>query len=270
MTQKQPLSFVQSTFRHGRTPYSVSRMEPAMAICGAQDWPRGWGTEAMGYVRSRVNPAKEKLTFASALSWVGRMVVPVLALAVALISAFTFSNEPSTLFDGLAFGGETLPSAWLTQGHLLLCLSFLVINLTNRAYGPGFTLAQVAITWALLGALAFWLLPSVEAVFATGPLPSTGMVISFVAALALGQLLAIAAFDATRGPQWWTAPLWSGIIGMGGFVVVFYLVQMGANPAWFGQMGVDLVVKFALAVAMLAPYYLLRKTIRPQPGYNGA
>ncbi len=232
----------------------------------------------MGYnvVKSRTTPVKQSLTIGSVLGWLGRMILPVSLLALSLILAYSFLPVNSTLLDGL-FPTDPLPGSWLTQGHVLVCLSFLVIHLTNRAYGPNFAAAQVILTWSLLGAGAYWLLAAAQPETQAGVpsawlsgLPDASTIATFVVALGIGQLVSVLTFDLTRGPRWWTAPLWGSAIGMAAFVAIFYLARTGIEPNWLARFGVDLSLKLAMAAFLLVPYYLLRTAIRPQPGYGGA
>ena len=155
---QEPLYFVTSSVRNGRTPYSVSRLEPEV-IAEAEDWPRGWGAEDMGYhvIKSRAAPEQEGLTAEKVFAFIGRMVTPVISLSLALIAALLFGAEPNYLFDAFSTAPEeALPSTWLTDGHFLICLSFLMIALTNRAFGAAFTTAQVFITWTILTGIVLW------------------------------------------------------------------------------------------------------------------
>ncbi len=267
-------SSVQTTYRRGVSPYSISRASAAVAK-GEEAWPRGWGTNGamVTTVKSRTTPAKQKFTVQGALSATMRMVLPVLALTLAMLAAYMTSGEPTTFFDGL-IGGQApaeRPSAWLTQGHLIVCLGFLVINLTNRAYGPNFAAAQVAITWALLGGAASFLLGADSGLPTGTAVPDSGIIASFVFALVVGQLAAVLIFDLTRGPRWWTAPLWSALVGSLVFIAIFRLTAgVQGEGAWLTVFGTDLFVKTVMAIAMLVPYYILRPFIKPQPGFNGA
>lgn len=270
--EHEPTYFVQSTFRDGRTPYRVDRLEPVLTA-NAEDWPRGWGTATMGYttIKSRVTPAQERLTIGRVFGWVSQMFMPVVTLGLTLILAHAFSGEPSFVFDGTFSGSDgALASTWLTQGHFLICLSFLILALTNRAHGSVFTMVQLALTWAILGGVAWWMGGELASLQATGPIPGFGTSATFISALIVGQGLSVLAFDLTRGPKWWTAPLWGYLMGMVSFVLIFYLWRMGAEPDWMHRLTTDLTVKLVMLGLMLIPYYLLRSTIRPKPGYGGA
>ncbi len=227
----------------------------------------------MGYrvIRSRINPAKSAPSTLGTFKILVRMIFPLCALSLVMLASYTTLGEPSAFLDGL-LGGTEKPSDWLGQGHWILCLSFLVLNLTNRAYGPSFTTTLVFVSWIVLGAVGFYMVNELGPDgLPGGTLPSARVLSAFVVALFLGHLAGVMMFDLTRGPRWYAAPWWGAAGGAALFVILYYgIAHAGTDHPWLNRMGVDLVVKLIMALFMLLPYMALRAAVRPQPGFGGA
>lgn len=219
-----------------------------------------------------IRPAKPKLSFWSVLRALARLVIPVLALMAVYVAAFMLLDEYVTAFD--VFPQEKWflnPGYWLSVGHLVLPLAWLALSLTNRRYGEGYALAQLVITWTIIGVFAYGAYQMMESGFPISPLPSRRVSLAFLFAIILGQIVGIYVFDRTRGRTWWGAPLFSALWGQTVFVLLYYtLAHIGMNDPWQNFMLMDLAIKVAASFLMLIPYAAVRGLIRPAPGYGGA
>jgi len=219
-----------------------------------------------------IRPAKPKLTFWTIARALMRLVVPVLALLAVYVAAYVLLDEYVTAFD--VFPAEKWflnPGYWLTVGHLVLPLAWLVSSLTNRRFGEGYALAQLIVTWTIIGLFAYGAYQMMEGGLPTSPLPTRRVSLAFVFAIILGQIVGIYVFDRTRGRTWWGAPLFSALWGQTVFVLLFYtLAYIGMSDPWPNFMLMDLAIKVATSFLILIPYAALRGFIRPMPGYGGA
>lgn len=219
-----------------------------------------------------IRPAKPKITFWGAIRVLLRLVIPVAALLAVYVASYVLLDEYITEFD--VFPAEKWflnPGYWLTAGHLVLPLAFLVSNITNRRYGEGYALAQLFVTWAVIGFFVYGTYQMVEGGFPVSPLPSRRVCLAFLFAILMGQIVGIYVFDRTRGRTWWGAPLFAALWGQTVFVLLYYsLSHLGMTDPWPNFMLMDLGIKVAAAFLMLIPYAALRTFIRPLPGYGGA
>jgi uncharacterized PurR-regulated membrane protein YhhQ (DUF165 family) len=200
-----------------------------------------------------------------------RLAFPVLAYAVAMAAAWELRNIPADWFDAWAeLPGIGRPSLWMTQGHVLLPVAFLLSSLVNRRYGPDYAVAHILIGWALLALFAVACLYRVDPRLPVLDLPPLLDAAAFVGAIVVAHMVAILVFDRIRGVVWWHAPLYSALWGGIVFVLIYYaLVHPGGEALWMNRMALDAGVKAAMAFVMLAPYYLMRPIVRPMPGYGG-
>jgi uncharacterized PurR-regulated membrane protein YhhQ (DUF165 family) len=142
-------------------------------------------------------------------------------------------------------------NAWLTWGALTYPLSFLVTDLTNRAFGPARARQVVYVGFALGVTLSIWL-ADWRIAAASGT--------AFVA----GQLLDITVFDRFRRAAWWQAPLIGSVLGSIVDTALFFsLAFAGTEVPWVTLALGDLLVKLALAVFFLAPFRALMGRIVP-------
>jgi len=219
-----------------------------------------------------IRPAKPKVTLWTVIRAILRLIVPVVVLIAVYVAAYLNLNSAVTAFD--VFPDEKWflnPGYWLTTGHLILPLAFLVSNLTNRRYGDGYALAQLVIAWLIIGGLLYLLMQMMGGALPASPLPNRRLSLSFLLAIMVGQTVGIYVFDRTRGRTWWGAPLFSALWGQTAFILLFYtLAYIGMSDPWTNFMLMDLAIKVAAAFLMLIPYHLLRGVIRPLPGYGGA
>jgi len=144
-------------------------------------------------------------------------------------------------------------NAWLTWGALTYPLSFLVTDLTNRAFGPGparrVVYAGFAVAVALSIFLATWRIAA-----ASGT------------AFLLAQLLDIAIFDRLRRAAWWRAPFVSSIMASAVDTALFFtLAFAGTGLPWVTWGLGDFGVKLLMAMLLLAPFRVLMGFVVARP-----
>ncbi len=131
---------------------------------------------------------------------------------------------------------------WLTWGALTYPVAFLVTDLTNRTLGAASARRVVQVGFAVAVVLS--------AMLAT-PRIAAASGIAFLAA----QLLDIHVFDRLRARAWWQPPLASSVVGSGVDTGLFFsLAFIGTGVPWVTLAAGDLLVKLALALAMLLPF----------------
>jgi uncharacterized PurR-regulated membrane protein YhhQ (DUF165 family) len=190
-----------------------------------------------------------------------RLVLPVLLLLSIMSASYMYGDIRIP---------EISIAPWLTLGHALLVLPFFAVMLTNRRYGPAYALAQVVVAMGIIGSATVASAADVASLVPTVAAVPERVVIAFACAFFVANFTAIVAFDAARGPRWWTAPLFGSIAAALFFAVVFYPAAfLGTTVDWTGQMTVHGGVLAGAGVAMLLPYWMLRATVPPLPGYNG-
>jgi uncharacterized PurR-regulated membrane protein YhhQ (DUF165 family) len=193
-----------------------------------------------------------------------RLVLPVLLLIVCGAAAFSYSHTPARWTAMTGIDGKPL-----ALGLVLMPVTFFAVHLTNRRYGAGYATAQILIAWLVVAAT----LPlSVRYLgqFTGGILPSLREAGGFGGALLVAQLLAAWTFDRIRGPRWWTAPLMGSLVGGIALTLIGYpAAYSGTDIAWTGPMWSYLALTAALSVALLIPYWMLRRAVPPTSGFNG-
>ena len=201
-----------------------------------------------------------------------RLIVPVLALSTAFLSAYFLREMPVAEGRYLAtFDTRLDASAWLTWGLVVLPGVFFILNLTSRRYGPALTLTAALVAWVLIGGALFWALRDgiiVDFEREIAPYPEAA---AFVGAMALAQLVNILTFDWVRGIPWWKAPFLAALIGGIAFSTAF---NMRPTAPWDDGMVARLIVEgslyFSWALLQLLPTGMMRRTLRPLPGFGGA
>jgi uncharacterized PurR-regulated membrane protein YhhQ (DUF165 family) len=191
-----------------------------------------------------------------------RLVIPVALLLITGAAAFLYSNIAVTWITG---PNDT----WLTMGQVLLPVTFLAVHLTNRRYGPVYAAAQVVAGW-IVGALAFQAMHTQLAALANVALPGGREVMGFGLGLLLAQLSAVFVFDRTRGPRWWSGPLFASLWGAMVLCFVAYpAAYAGTATEWVNHMFVNLWLAAGMGVALLIPYWAFRPIVQPLSGFNG-
>ena len=203
-----------------------------------------------------------------------RLTLPVLASVATLVLAWELRATPLTLLDGIlspADQPELYPSQWLSVGHAIVPVVFLLTNLVNRRYGEHFAIAHVIASWSCAAVLALAMIYRIDPDLpAAGAMPTVRVAAAFLAAMMLGQLAGVYVFDRTRGVVWWNAPFYSAITSSFVAVLLFYVVgYAGGDWIWLNHMTIDVGVKAAMSFALLAPYLLLRPIVRPLGGLGG-
>lgn len=192
------------------------------------------------------------------LGGLARLMLPVALLLVVGAACAMYSDLPA---EGLGtFAGKPL-----SLGLALLPVTFFVIHLTNRCYGAGTALGQVALAWLLAVAALPIVLPMVAL-----PEPDVRIVAAFAAGLFFSQLVAVGLFDLLRGPAWWTAPFFASLIGGAVLcLIAFPAAFAGTGSSWSDEMLGFMAFCAGAALLLLVPYGLLRGLLPPRPGFGG-
>ncbi|RUT29429.1 VUT family protein [Arsenicitalea aurantiaca] len=200
-----------------------------------------------------------------------RFAVAIAAM-VAVVSASNFLVQfpvEATL------GGVDLAEI-LTWGAFTYPVAFLVTDLTNRHFGPARARLVVLAGFSVAVLISIWL-------------ASPRIAIASGSAFLLAQLLDVSVFDRLRHGRWWQAPLISSFLGSVLDTVLFFSIAFAARfsvldtgfgledgslpfpvpllgfgpevPLWVSLALGDFLVKMAVAVALLAPYKLLRRLV---------
>ncbi len=189
-----------------------------------------------------------------------RLLVPVLLLLTLLLAVYLYADAVVVPRMPLFAGAS------LTIADLVLPGCWTIIHLTNRRYGPTPSFIQLAAALALAGLIALINPGDIDHWLPVLPALSLRAVLAFFAAFAVANFVAIIAFDAARGPRWFSAPLAGSAVATFIYAGLYY-------PLAFGGIGGDALVHFLIwlwegAVLML-PYYMLRPAMRPLNGMNG-
>lgn len=201
-----------------------------------------------------------------------RLVIPTAALFGVLALAYVGSTKFVTQFD--MFPPEQWylnPGYWMTFGHLALPLIFLVLNLVNRRHGPGVTIMSIVLSWVLVAGVFSWAVFTYGLNAVEGRLASLGVAATFFGALFAGQLASVYLFDQVRGIPWWRAPFYGALIGGLVFAGLFYgQTAYGSDEPWANRLVLMGGLYAGAAFVNVFIYYLLRRLIRPLPGFGGA
>lgn len=189
-----------------------------------------------------------------------RTFLPVFALAGLLVVLQHLLGQPLAIF-------ADSQGAWFTWSHALLALAFVAIQLTNRRYGPDYAFAQIILSLGLCGAILY---VQPQQSLPAPSMPTVRESMAFIIAFLASGFLSVIAFDVTRGAQWWRAPLIGYIVAGASFVLLFYpAAYAGSGVYWCEHMRIHAGVLILAAVAGLLPYWLLRSSVPPLPGFGG-
>lgn len=193
-----------------------------------------------------------------------------------IVIAFAWDQRvvPLTLFDSALNPLDRpvlAPSNWLSIGHAVLPLVFLLTNLVNRRYGEDTAAGFVLFAWGAVALIAIAMmyryLPNI---LVPHELPSLRVATAFFGSAVIAQLVGVYVFDGARGVVWWKAPLYSALATSFVLAFLFYPVAFaGADAAWINHMSIDAGVKAAMSFALLLPYLALRPLVRPLGGFGG-
>jgi uncharacterized PurR-regulated membrane protein YhhQ (DUF165 family) len=132
---------------------------------------------------------------------------------------------------------------WLTWGAFTYPLSFLVTDLSNRAFGPA-RARQVVLVGFVLGVALSVLVPA-----------GARIAVASGTAFLVAQLLDVLIFDRMRRLAWWQAPLASSLTASAVDTALFFsLAFAGTGLPWVTWGMGDYAAKLAMAGALLLPY----------------
>ena len=167
----------------------------------------------------------------------------------------------SLLLGVLAMGAVVLASNvlvqypindWLTWGAFSYPVAFLVSNLINRRFGPRAARRVAWVGFALAVLLSIWV--------ASGRIAAASC-LAFICA----QLLDITVFDRLRRGHWWRAPMVATTCSATVDTAIFWSIAFaGSQLPWISWAAVDLMVKLAIGVFLLAPFRALLWKMAPQ------
>lgn len=131
---------------------------------------------------------------------------------------------------------------WLTWGAFTYPLSFLVTDLSNRAFGPR-RARQVVLVGFVLGVALSVIVSTPRIAFASGT------------AFLVAQLMDVLIFDRLRRMQWWKAPLISSLTSSAVDTALFFSLAFAATGLPWVTWGLgDYAAKLAMAAILLVPY----------------
>lgn len=172
----------------------------------------------------------------------------------------TASPRPAALAAGIAAMAIVIVAAnyavlwpindWLTWGHFVFPLAFLVTDMVNRIFGAAS--ARRVVYAGFLCAVVL------SAAVAT---PRIAAASGF--AFLIGQLLDVAIFDRLRRGAWWHAPAFSSTVASAVDTALFYtLAFYGTATPWAQWALTDFAVKLLMVIPLLGPFYLLAIRLR--------
>ena len=145
----------------------------------------------------------------------------------------------------------------LTYGAFSYPITFLIIDLANRAYGK--IIARKIVYIGFIIGIAFTLFFSTN----FSDLISVRIAIGSGTAFLVAQLLDVQIFDQLRKKKWFVAPLTSSLIGSTIDTFLFFSISFYATGIpWVTLSLGDLAVKVLVALLMLIPFRLLLGTLK--------
>lgn len=146
-------------------------------------------------------------------------------------------------------------SAWMTCGTPVIACTFLLTELTQRAFGAstarrvvltGFVIALVVSTY-----LAPWRIALASAV-----------------AFLVAQLTDILIFSRLRQAAWWLGPITASSVASALDTAVFFSAAFAGTGAAWWQLGTgDLMCKMLVDVCLLLPFRLASKNVPARADY---
>lgn len=192
-----------------------------------------------------------------------RITLPVLFLTLSFLAIYLYLDRPFPLYASIA-------GMRLTLSHVLLAVAFLVVHLTNRRYGPDYAFAQIVLSLALCGTVVALRPDLIRQLLPEAAMPTVREVSAFVVAFLAAGILSIIAFDATRGPRWWMAPLVGSLVAGFVYALTFYpTAYFGTGEYWCQPMAIHAAILCGASILGLVPYWVLRTSIQPLPGFGG-
>ena len=204
-------------------------------------------------------------------------VAGAIGLSVAAMAAIVAASNVLVQYPFFPFGLADL----LTWGAFTYPVAFLITDLTNRRFGPRTARLVVLCGFAVAVAMSV-VLASPRIAIASG------------SAFLIAQLIDVAVFDRLRQGTWWRAPLISSALASAVDTALFFTLAFAASfallgpndpfaieaspllgfaaadaPRWVSWALGDLGVKMLVALAMLAPFSLLRGHVPPRETVAG-
>ena len=194
-------------------------------------------------------------------SAIARLFLPVLMLVSAFAAIYLYLDTKLPLLSD---------ESWLTVSHAIVPVSFFVIALTNRRYGASYAFAQVALSFAAVLGVVFFMPGAFAGLLSPAIEPTARVAGAFGVSYFLASFLSIIMFDGARGPRWWTAPLLGLLSASLVFAAIFYPAAYGGTHVpWAHEMVVYGWLTLVAAVIALVPYWLLRAMVPPLSGFGG-
>ena len=145
----------------------------------------------------------------------------------------------------------------LTYGAFSYPITFLIIDLANRAYGKIIARKIVYIGFFIGVTLTLFVSTNFS------DLISVRIAIGSGVAFFIAQNLDIQIYDSLRKKTWYIAPLTSSVIGSIVDTFLFFSIAFYATGVpWFSLAFGDLTVKLFIALSMLIPFRLLLSRIK--------
>ena len=198
-----------------------------------------------------------------------RLVLPLIFLGSVFLLADLNSWQSVYFLD--AFFEDDLapfrPGEWLKAGHLIFPLTYFIIHLTNRRYGPNLCVGLVGTLWLVAAGSIVWDQYFADLIYVDITQLSTRIVLAFSVAVIASQVMAIWVYEVTRGHPWWRAPLMASLWASGTFCLIFFVGAFyGGDLVWVNRMITYFALMVGMAIMMLVPYFLLKFLIRPVKG----
>ncbi|WP_210528646.1 queuosine precursor transporter [Rubellimicrobium arenae] len=172
----------------------------------------------------------------------------------------------------------------LTWGAFTYPFSFLLIDITNRTFGP--RAARIVVFWGFLTGVLCSLVGSQIELAPGVPAVPLRVAVGSGAAFLAAQLLDVAIFHYFRQREWWRAPMTSTFVSSSLDTLIFFSLAFAAMlsfifpqaaneaagwaqgpvpllgvgpdaPVWVSLALADLGVKIALALITMVPYRLI-------------
>jgi len=151
----------------------------------------------------------------------------------------------------------------LTYGAFSYPITFLITDLSNRAYGKKIT-RKIVYLGFIIGVLLSLLVST-----NFSDLISIRIAIASGTAFFIAQNLDIQIFDKLRKRKWYIAPLYSSLVGSIVDTFLFFSISFyKTGIPWVSLALGDLIIKFVIALVMLIPFRILIGKIKVLTTYR--
>ena len=151
----------------------------------------------------------------------------------------------------------------LTYGAFSYPITFLITDLSNRAYGKKIT-RKIVYLGFIIGVLLSLLVST-----NFSDLISIRIAIASGTAFFIAQNLDIQIFDKLRKRKWYIAPLYSSLVGSIVDTFLFFSISFyKTGIPWVSLALGDLIIKFVIALVMLIPFRILIGKIKVPTTYR--